>query len=64
MKKPAATPEAPRGAASEPDVASPGAAEAERMRVVVRLNIEAVEALEDLSKQLRRDEERPCRSSA
>ena len=55
-KKPAAAPEAPRGAASESDVAPSVAADAERMRVVVRLNIEAVEALEDISKQLRRDE--------
>ena len=55
-KKPAAAPaEEPREA---PQRAPASAAEAERMRVVVRLNIEAVEALEDIAKERRREEGR------
>lgn len=41
--------------ASEPQGKPPAATEEERVRVVVRLNLEAVEALEDITKQLRRE---------
>lgn len=55
-KKPASTPaDEPREA---PQRAPASTAEAERMRVVVRLNIEAVEALEDIAKERRREEGR------
>jgi len=52
-KKPAqlAPVEAPPVARAEPQ----SVADDERVRVVVRLNLEAVEALEDITKQLRRE---------
>lgn len=55
MVQPKAPVAAPPPAAPEPQRASPAASDDERVRVVVRLNLEAVEALEDITKQLRRE---------
>lgn len=46
---------APPPAPVAPQTAPQAASDDERVRVVVRLNLEAVEALEDISKQLRRE---------
>lgn len=55
-KKPAAAPREDPVPTVEKYAASP--ADSERMRGVVRLNIEAVEALEDIARERRREEGR------
>jgi hypothetical protein len=53
-KKPGSAP--PAADVDQPAVVSaPPQGDDERIRVVVRLNIEAVEAIEDISKELRRE---------